>query len=195
MRLEVVRMVADWLIDAAGNNLGINAFIPKVPVDVGDEPPDLIPAFDSADYPATKIAVFDESRHQIVLERKEPPKTPALYVTSQGVVSLTGEPWPNGQVRETVAPLKIVVRYLTANANLVNGLRDGEYTLRAVARSLRALSENNAIADAARERNGIQLIVGLNPMEFYPVVGAAGNARISGALLLNYKARDMTSDF
>ena len=183
-RLEVERIVADWLCR------DINTRLATVPVDTGDPLPPPIAAFGDAQYHTVNdLAVFDSTRHFWVTERKQPPAVPALYVQVQGPIMMMGEPYPDGHIRATKAPIKLAIRYLTQNADAAAARRDGCYTMRAVARSLRELSKNEH-GDVERVRNQISVVLGEDPMEFYPVVETVGNARVAGALVVHFLVRD-----
>lgn len=193
MRLEIVRAVADWLIDKGGAGFGVNAYIPTVPIDTGDNRPDTIAGFSSSDFPNTTIGVFDP-RHPWVAEGKEPPVYPALYVMAQGRLLLEGAPNPSGQIRRTLGSgAEITIRYVTQNTDKAAAMQAGEYTLRAVVRSLRQLDSNDN--QAARTRNGIYMELSMDPIEYWPVQGSVGNARVAGAILVRYLARDGMPSF
>jgi len=196
-RLEVERQVADWLGGAGGaGGTTVNAYIATVPVDSGDQPPPPIGGFTASalgvDVPTPgNLAIFDSTRHQVVAAKQAPPQYPALYVMSQGPILFKGEPVPAGQIRYAAAPVKVVVRYLTANTDIAASRRDGCYTLRAVARCLRQMSK----IDMPLVRNGIEMILGQDPLEFYPVVESIGNGRVAGAVLVAYDVRDVNPEY
>jgi len=187
-RLEVERVVADWLIS------DVNARIAVVPRDSADPVPPAIAAFSDPLYPNTLIGVFDPTRHPWVAEKKEPPVSPALYVMCQGPVLMMGEPYPAGQIRATTAPIRVAIRYLTTNRDAAVARRDGCYTLRGVARSLRQLDKNEQ-SETGRLRNSIWFVLGEDPIEFHPVIETIGNARVSGAVVVHYLARDGAPEF
>lgn len=188
-RLEIERQVADWL------GTDVNTRIATVPIDIGDTVPPPIAAYSASgsgdDVPTPgNLAIFDSTRHQVVAAGQAPPVYPALYVMSQGPILLQGEPVPAGQIRYAAAPVKIAIRYLTANTDVAAARRDGCYTLRAVARSLRQFSKTQL----PLVRNGIELILGAS-MEFYPVAGTIGNGRVAGAVLVGYEIRDVNPEY
>ncbi len=190
-RLEVERAVADWL----GSD--VNSRISSVPVDTGDPIPPAIADFVASGIGADvvtpgNLAIFDSTRHQVVAAKQAPPAYPALYVMSQGPVLFKGEPVPAGQIRYAAAPVKIAIRYLTANTDVAASRRDGCYTLRAVARSIRQFSKTQL----PLVRNGIEMILGMDSLEFYPVVESIGaNGRVSGAVLVAYDVRDVNPEY
>ncbi len=189
-RLEIERQVADWL----GSD--VNTRITTVPVDAGDPLPPVIPTFmasgEGVDVATpNNLAIFDSTRHAIVASRQAPPAYPALYVMSQGPILFKGEPVPAGQIRYAAAPVKIAIRYLTANTDVAAARRDGCYTLRAVARSLRQMSKTQM----PLVRNGIEMILGMDPLEFYPVVESVGNGRVAGAVVVAYDVRDVNPEY
>ena len=184
MRLEVERIVSEWLV------ADVNQRIATVPMDGGDTLPPQIPPYADARYPKTTVAVFNSVTHPWVGERKPPPCAPALYVTVMGPILLRGEPYPSGQIRDTKAPVKVGIRYLTTNSDTAVARQDGCYTLRAVARSMRELSKSYNQPDTTMVRNGIAVVLGENDMEFWPTVEEIGNARVAGALVVHFFARD-----
>lgn len=189
-RLEVERIVAEWL------GTDVNTRIATVPIDAGDQSPPQIASYTDAQYPTVgNIAVFGSTTHPWVSERKDPPAAPALYVMTQGPILFSGEPYPQGQIRKTVSPVKLVVRYLTTNMDSAIARRDGCYTLRAVARSLRELSKSYNQPNTGMVRNGISVVLGEDPMEFWPVVESVGNARVAGAIVVHYYVRDNNPEF
>jgi len=191
-RLEVERMVADWL----GGSGTINAYISSVPRDGGDAAPPAIAAYTASGIGndvATpgNLAIFDPTRHEVAALMKEPPTYPALYVGCQGPILFKGEPTPAGQIQYASAPVKLVVRYITSNTNAAAARRDGDYTLRAISRSLRALSKTMPLI-----RNGINVILREDPLEFYPVLASIGNiGRVAGAVVTNWDIRDQQPEY
>lgn len=185
MRIETLRIVGDWL---ARDDYGVNAYLTQVPRDAGDPVPPQI-----ASWQGEQLAVFDATRHVWVAERQDAPAVPSLYVIGEDVISLTGEASPDGQVRRTVTPIIVTVRYLTARSDTVAALRDGEYTLRAVVRSLKELFLN--ANDAARIRNGACLTAMVDPVTYAPVVESIGNHRVAGGVVLNLDGRDADPSF
>lgn len=184
MRLEIVRMIADWLLDST---YGVNAYLPSVPRDVGDSAPPNI-----ADWNST-LAVFDETRHLWVVQREPPPAVPALYVMCDSPVNMIGQPYPNGDVRTTNNPVAIAIRYLTSQSDRVQAHVDGEYTLRGVLRSIAELMKN--ANEASRTRNSIQLIAAVDPTVYFPIEETVGESTVSGAVLLNVEARDVSPSY
>lgn len=172
MRLETVRIVADWLTHAT---LGVNAQLPNVPRDEGDpEPPEL-------------EAIYDVTRHNHVVLRDDPPRQPCLYLTTERGIVLAGEEM-SGTHRETVEPFAVVVRYLrVGGVDLAQAVQDGDYTLRAMMRSVMALMEN-ANADS-RIRNSVCLVE-LERATYVPIIEDVGNTQVTGATVLDFKIRD-----
>lgn len=190
MKLEATRIICDWLIDSNNAGHGVNSYLATVPRDAGDPAPDPIAGYSDAGFPNTTIAVFDDTRHPWVGEAKEPPAWPALYVKTQGVLRVQGEPYPDGAIRATVSPLQIAIRYISQDTDMARAIRNGNYTMRAVLRSLRELDKESTVGDNARLRNGIYLVLAQGPTEIYPVMGSVGQARIYSAMLVNYLVRD-----
>lgn len=192
MRLETVRMVADWL---QNTSFGVNNYLATVPRDAGDPVPPLISAWTDPDRAQVQaLAIFDETRHKWAANRQEePPATPGLSVIAQGRILTSGEATPDGQIRATTAPVQIAIRYLTVNANLARAVQDGDYTMRAVARSIREFCRSSN--ENARKRNNVLIVLPEDPMEFYPIVEVVGDARVAGALVVNFQVRDYAPAF
>jgi len=174
-RVELERIVSEWLAN------DVNARIAAVPVDAGDPQPSPIATYVDTLYPTTNDrAVFNSVTHPWVAEWKSPPASPALYVVARGPFIFSGEP--------TVVPAKLGIFYVRDSADAAIARRDGSYTLRAIARSVRELDKNDNYL--SRLRNGINVVLSEGPQEFYHTVTAVGNHRVSGALVLNYHVRD-----
>lgn len=185
MRLETQRIFVDWFKHAT---FGINSYIPTVPRDAGDPQPPFIAAWDTDD-----LAVFDETRHLWVAEKKDPPALPAIYVMGEGSLDVSGEPYPNGEIRVTEAPYVLVVRYITSVRDTVQAIREGEYTLRALLRSTRELMKNVNVD--SRTRNGVCVEIMDDPVSYLPVVETVGQSRVSGAVVMNLQIRDGSPSF
>jgi hypothetical protein len=184
-RLELERIISDWLMS------DVNARIAAVPKDASDPVPQAIATYTDTTYTTNQtIAVFNSVTHPWVAEWKSPPADPAIYVVARGPFIFAGEPTPDGRVRKTVVPAKVGIFYIRENADAAIARRDGSYTLRAIARSIRELDKEAPASDAARLRNGINVVLSEGPQEFYPTVTTVGNHRVSGALVLNYHVRD-----
>lgn len=171
MRLEVVRIVAEALRHATR---GVNSKLPDVPRDAGD------------DLPSNIAAVYDVTKDAHVVNRQEPPQIPCLYVMSEGAVIIDGEQMI-GTYRDTTEPVAVVVRYLASKHDLARALQDGDYTLRAVARSIHDLMEQ--ANDADRTRNFV-IVWHLVRMTYVPVQETVGEAAVAGALVLEFDVRD-----
>jgi hypothetical protein len=197
VRIEVTRAIADWLMDAQGLGHGVNTFVQTVPVDSGDDLPPQIAPYADPKYPASTIAVFDDTRHLFVINREEPPVWPAIYVMSQGKISMQGMAWPNGFIRQTMlgTGVELAIRYITNQGDWLLAKQQGEYTLRAVVRSLQILALDAPAGDAARLRNGIRLVLIENSLDYYPVIEAVGNGWAAGGVVSRWMVRDQNALF
>lgn len=182
MRLEVVRMVTDWLRRTDGN--GVNDMIPLVPRDEGDDQPLELPVVESEDGEAP--AVYDVTRHEWVARRLDPPNLPCLYVTTEGSIDVHGEEM-TGNYRDTETPLIVAVRYLATASDLQRGITAGEYVLRAVRMSMNRLMQQEQ--DGARTRNNV-VMTAFDRGTYHPIVEAIGEARVAGALTMEFDVRD-----
>ncbi|HMG19598.1 MAG TPA: hypothetical protein VK573_12805 [Gemmatimonadales bacterium] len=181
MRIELVRMTAAWLMDPT---YGVNAKIPGVERDAGDAVPPDIAAWTPEAGPAT-IAVFNEEDHEWVVDKKAPPASPALYVMGEGEIEMIGEVMTIQ--RRTTRDVPILIRYITDRSDKVVAKRDGEYTGRAIVRSLRELMRNGNFA--ARTRNNV-CIEFMGSVSYVPMVEAVGSCRSMGAVVAFYRAID-----
>lgn len=181
MRLELVRLTAAWLKDPT---YGVNAKIPGVERDAGDAQPPDIAAWTPEGGPAT-IAVFNEADHDFVKDKQAPPASPALYVMGEGEIEMIGEVMTIQ--RRTTRDVPIVIRYVTDKSDKAVAGRDGEYTGRAILRSLRELNRNENFA--ARTRNNI-CVEKMESVSYVPHVEAVGSMRSQGAVVAFYRVID-----
>lgn len=169
--LEILRLVADWLgrEDLEREN-GVNDLLADLALDDNDPAPELL------------AGVYDETRDDEVAARQDPPEWPALYVTEDLAPEAEGE--VSTQHRDFEAT--VAIRYLTRAYDRAKGVADTKYTLRAIQRSLRQLTEGTS---AERTRNQVCLLrlVSLNEV---PVAESVGEYMVTGALLVRLEARD-----
>jgi hypothetical protein len=131
-RVEVVRMVADWLADPTN---GVGAELATLPRDGTDPLPATPPVTSELDDPR-------------VARNYNPETLPALAVTCEG---MTFEPAITSNVRRFDAVM--LVRYIEANTASDEVVRDSSYIMRAVRRAISRLMRT----PAAQERNGVIL--------------------------------------
>lgn len=179
MRLETVRAVTDWLKDPVN---GVNALLPGIPRDAGDDLPPLLAEADDE-----LAAVYDVTRHEWVRKRQNPPAQPCLYVTTERSFDLHGEEMVGTYV-DTSTPCVVIIRYLAAKSNTEVGTTDGEYTIRAIRQSIRRLMRQDNDAPA-RTRNGICILDWVR-CTYYPVTETIGEHQVSGAVALHFTVRD-----
>lgn len=136
MILEAARIVSDWLQHPT---YGVNAMLALVPKDGAESPPPVVTFEDEVSDPRAAVG-------------RPGPLWPALQIDVLGVdvvenqvVADQGD--GSGVVR---------IRYVTANAKAHDAKRDGSYTIRAVAWSLRKL--NQLAHEGSRTRNQIRLL-------------------------------------
>jgi hypothetical protein len=167
---ELVRIVADWLED--GTN-GVNAQLALVPRDGGDPQP-------------VNVLVYDETRDNRPARGRVPEgaaELPAITVALQGLTHLTEQVTDDGYLAA-----EIVVQYAAKNVDAWKAKRDGNYTLRAAAWSLRKLRRTDGNA-AARLRNSVALI-GIDPVRFDPWFERVDDTLVVGTLTVPVTARD-----
>lgn len=180
MYLETLRMVTAWL---KHEQYGVNAMLGVVPIDPVDNTPNPIATLSNAG----GLAVFNEPDCEEVITKREPIALPALYVTSEDRITMSGEPIPDGQVRYVESGIPIVIRYITDVQPLTKAVIDGYYTLRAAAKSLAEFSKQ--VHEADRTRNMILIIHGTS-LDYLPIDEAVGKVRASGAIIPTFHARD-----
>lgn len=172
MIVHVLTMLTDWL------QADVNARLESVPrLTLGGDTPDPTPA------PLAFIA--DEFRDDRVAEAKAPPRTPALYVTRNGALSLAGEAMTDSV--DSDAPLSVAVRLLHDAPNTAAGARAVEYYLRAVINSARAWCANENAA--ARALDGV-LVQQCRRALWTPWSEDVGECRVTGVVVLELDVRD-----
>lgn len=171
MILELERMTADWLDDAT---YGVNAQLATIPLDAGDSAP-------------TDIAgVHDITRSKNVAQRKDPPNYPAIYVMADGAFEMEGEIMTNAGPRRTLS-VPIAVRVLVAEGDLEDGNRDARYYVRAIIKSMKALTEATPVL---RTRNSICLERIVSITHDPTVAETLGESIVAGALVFTLEVRD-----
>jgi hypothetical protein len=160
MELEAIRILADWLADATR---GVNALLPAVPRDIGDAQPAL-------------VTIVDETRTDWVARRD----VPSDVIDAGSVIAISiadlGDFQPVIPSVYRNAHIPVLFRYLCKNAKTADGVRDGLYTKRAIARSLKLLMDNDSAAE--RYRNAIRL-EGLTDWKVIPAAAFDGTAPIA----------------
>lgn len=169
MILETERMVTDWL---KNTSYGVAPKLLAIPVDAADVRPRAVQFIGCA------------SEDERVLKQTDPPKFPALYVSSDGPLAVDGEV---GTIFRDGDALTIAIRYITKNYDSVEGVQDTLYTLRAVVRSLRDLLRNENAA--ARVRNSV-LLIACTKMTYGRWEESYGSATVTGAVTATFKVRD-----
>lgn len=141
MRLEAVRIVADWL---GHPSLGVNARLAVMPLDGGDP------------RPAPVAAILDETRHAAAAFRRfDGVPLPALLVlVTEDAALRDGEILQPGDRAD--ATLTVTVRYATRAWDAATAMSDGYYVSRAVIGALRRLHDEDQVA--ARTRGAIRLV-------------------------------------
>lgn len=182
-------MTRAWLIGASG----VNYYLPLVPKDAADPTIPLIADWTDPHTSVAEKSVFEETTHDWVAAKHDPPAFPAIYLMSEGSVDMVGTPTPNGEMRETSAPLVLTARYVTNLSDPRAARRNAEYTLRAMLRSMRELMKD--ANDASRTRNSIKVVSMADPASYLPITEQVGNGFVSGALVVNLEMRDANPSF
>ena len=173
---EPVRIIADWLGRASlGRTDGLNYHLALVDIDATDT------------VPADIKWIGDETRDDRVAQGEDPPKTPAVYVTSDGPFVIDGEIVPNQDVRD-LNEVRIAVRYLLPSNHGANAVRDAYYSVRAIMKSIAQLMLNDNVDDRTRNQFVLQ--------EITSTVGGAvregiGDFMVTSAVVFTFRARDL----
>lgn len=172
MELEVIRMVRSALED---DTIGVNAKLPGVPRDDGDEEP---PPFTFAD------STRDGWVARRVVARGTAAELPAIAVSILQPSSIIGQ-------MKTVfidGSYDVLIEHVAREAESDLALRNGLYGMRAVLRTLAEFNKPERVA--MRQRNGIYLRV-CTKMSQAPVFTALGElAVVTAALVASYDVRD-----
>lgn len=168
MRLEVARMVADWLADATD---GVAAKLALLPLDGSDT------------RPSTTLSVVDETRSfTAALGRADGLDLPALLVGVEEIEHR--DPELAVYTDRADALVSVVIRYAERTEDAALAVTNGAYVLRAVLASLRAFhkAENE---NTARTRNSVRIVSceGLSETSDYQ---AAEDAWLLGAVRVRY---------
>lgn len=173
MRVEVIRIVADWLAHA---DYGVNAMLAEVPRDVGDAQP-------------ANVTIADETRDGWVARGAAPRSISedAVIVavstvqdgTFDGIDLATAFTWQPGEV-------PVAIRVIHRDVQSADGNLNAGITVRAARWSLNVLRSHTHTA--SRIRNKVQLHE--ITMREIPVHAALGDVVVSGALLLSCNAVD-----
>lgn len=137
MMLETARIISDWLQHPT---YGANALLALVPRDAGDPVP-------------PSVASFEDE----VSEPRAGVGRPAMVIPALQIDVLGADVIDN-QVVSDLGDGNVVarVRYAASKAKTHEAKRDGSYTMRVVAWSLRIL--NRQAHEGSRTRNGVRLI-------------------------------------
>lgn len=177
MRVEVIRIIADWLENAT---YGVNGMLLQVPRDAGDAKP-------------ANVVIRDETRDSWVARGVAPRLVSASEVivavssfqegSIEGLDTLTGYTWQPGE-------LPVVIRVIRQDVDSAVANLDSGITTRAVRWSLNLLRRHQNTA--SRIRNKVQLHE--FTMTEIPVHAALEDVVVSGAVLLRCNAIDAVID-
>lgn len=170
MIIEAVTILTDALADPT---IGVNAQLAGIPLLAGDATP----------APVTFIG--DEFRDDRVLMGDSPPDLPAIYVTRDGPLILTGEVATN--YRDTAAPVSVAIRIFTTHHKDARDNRFNEYYGRAVMRSLKLLMGN---AHEADRTSGDIYVISIEQMLWTPLREEVSGCIITGGVAVTLNLRD-----
>jgi len=171
MIIDVIRELVDWLADPA---TGVNALLPHVPRDAGDEAP-----------PAVRIC--DETRHAWVARGRVDASVlrdgPVLLVHLAGEISaeLMPDRQPDGST------VDVAIRYAARGAGTDALMRDAHQTHRCAQRVIAARFPGYTGPFPAR--NGVTLSVP-GALQYVPLFTPLEDSVVVGALLVPIPAHD-----
>lgn len=176
MRVQLVRIVRDWLESGNGGADSVSALLSAVPRESGDAAPP-VPAFD------------DETQDGFMARGKATPDGatyPALCVWCDGPLTRDAATnMPHEEVRG-----RIVVAYLARDVGSEAALRRGDYVLRAAQRSVHRLNRETAAAAAARTR-GETYLEAITASEMRGADAMSDDVWITGAFVCDVVLLDM----
>lgn len=180
MHVEVTRMITLWLQHEA---FGVEAMLAQVhrkksplAADTDEDPEPKLPYY----YNDVDSEDIDESPLGIV-----PPRLPGLIIVSDGATDTTDT---EGQSSAQFNRVILGVGYYSDAVKRAQGIRDGNYTLEAVKKSLNRFrkGENSA---KYRELNGFR-IVKIRRMEIERVAGGVGASALVAMLFATLEVQD-----
>ena len=174
MKIETLRVIAEWLDDAT---YGVNALLPNVPLDGSDTVPPDVFVLNAADDPHAALDQIPTDVDEL------PALIVTLYTSPVDQVVPASQPWPPD------AQVDVVIRYAGRNVQSEIGVRDESYTMRAVWRSVALLMTTSA-GLTARSRNSVQ-VVGVSAMRELTLDRPHADAVMTGAVLVTCRVRDL----
>lgn len=172
MLVAATYMIKDALEDSS---TGVNAKLLDVPLRSGhDRPRDV----------EDVLTVFDNEN----AARFQAPDTwPALIVGPDAAFQVEGEAIQ--ERRDTITGVPIGVRYSTREGQFDRAKREGAYTIRAAAMSIRELAETEA-GSSMREALSVQLL-NADDWTMGPLDERRGQGTNTAGLVVTFQARDL----
>lgn len=172
MLLAATYMIRDALMDAS---TGVNAKIPDVPLRSGhDQPRDV----------ADVVTVFDNEN---AARFQAPDDWPALIVGPDAAFQVEGEAIQ--ERRDSITGVPVGVRYSTREGEFARAKREGAYTIRAAAMSVRELAETEA-GSTKRQALEVQLLTA-GEWTMGPLDERRGQGTNTAGLVVTFRARDL----
>lgn len=172
MELEVIRMVAAAL---AHDTIGVNAKLPGVPRDVGDEQP-------------SDVTIADSTRDGWVARRKVASGSnavlPAIAVSVFRPAELDGE--IGTIIRD--GTFDVLLEHVVRNSDTALATQDGLYRMRAAMRTLGEFHKP-IYASTLRTRNGV-LLLACTKLHEVSTWSEREDAVVTAALIVSYSVRD-----
>lgn len=169
MFVDPVRMVADWLDDPTN---GVNAMLAALDLDGSDPAP-------------ANVTLFDSTTSMEVAFGRLPATRPCVAVSLYNVQSIDPRP-VQGDARDYKP--SILIRFGDTEDQTEVGLRNRDYTLRAILQSLDRFHRDENVA--ARQRNQIQLLAA-EDTQMLAAFSPIENGELTACFLVRYWARDI----
>lgn len=172
MLLAATYMIKEALEDA---DTGVNAKIPDVPLRSEHSRPRDVKKI---------VTVFDDEN---AARFQAPDSWPALIVGPDAAFQVEGEAVQ--ERRDTITGVPVGVRYSTREGDFHKAKREGAYTIRAAAMSIRQLAETEA-GSTKREMLDVQLMTA-GDWTMGPLDERRGQGTNTAGLVVTFQARDL----
>lgn len=175
MHVEITRMLTGWL---AHPEYGVNKLVLTMPranlKGVNDDKPDKVDIYNDVDFDIGSVAGID------------PPSFPSVVV----VADLDLKNTDAGQVHKSAYEIAAVagIGYYAEEITKARNIRDGNYVLRSVMRSLRRFNKPSLSTDY-RQLNGVG-IVRITNLTMQRVAGAVPTSRLLGVVFADLMVLD-----
>ena len=177
MITEAVRLVGGWLKHPTHGVNGMLTAIPRKRLSgVDDEAP-------------PPVAVYNDADDESVIHEADPTEVPCVVVFYDGDLAFLADDHKGAGYSVTESAVTLAIAYVTRETPAVRAVQDGNYTMRAVMRSLRRLNHQQYATPAFKNLNGVK-IVNVERMTEQRVAGAVGQSQLWGFVLATIRVVD-----